>query len=203
MWKTYFTVNATIPDGANKADLPTMVQHLLEERFGLKYHHVTRQVAGYELVVAKSGAKVEKAEGSISDSLSGPEPGFHISKDGGVTFGKDTPSMSGCGGAGCWFHGHHRTMQALAADLAQRLNAPVANATGLQGGYDYTVIFTDEFVYTPSGPVPVTDLPNVPQEYPLLREAVKQQLGLEVRPVKNVSLDVVVLDSANKEPTEN
>jgi uncharacterized protein (TIGR03435 family) len=37
----------------------------------------------------------------------------------------------------------------------------------------------------------------------LLRDALKEQLGLEVRPVKNVALDVVVLDSASKEPTEN
>jgi uncharacterized protein (TIGR03435 family) len=203
MYKTYFTVNATIPDGATKADLPVMVRHLLEDRFGLKYHHVSRQVAGYELVVAKSGAKVEKQAGPASDSLSGPGPEFHISKDGQAEFGKDTPSMIGCGGLGCWFHGHNRTMQALAADLAARLRAPVVDATGLQGGYDYTVMFTDEFVYTPNGPVPVTDLPNAPQEYPLLRDALKEQLGLEVRPVKNVALDVVVLDSASKEPTEN
>ena len=42
-----------------------------------------------------------------------------------------------------------------------------------------------------------------PLAHPLLHEALKEQLGLELRTVKNVPVDVVVLDSANKEPTEN
>jgi uncharacterized protein (TIGR03435 family) len=37
----------------------------------------------------------------------------------------------------------------------------------------------------------------------LLHQALKEQLGLEVMPMKNVPIDVVVLDSANKQPTEN
>ncbi len=43
MWSAYFTINATLPEGATKADLPIMIQHLLEDRFDLKYHHETRQ----------------------------------------------------------------------------------------------------------------------------------------------------------------
>ena len=57
---TYFNINATLPEGATKDGLPIMIQHLLEDRFGLKYHHETRQMAGYELVVAKSGPRVGK-----------------------------------------------------------------------------------------------------------------------------------------------
>jgi uncharacterized protein (TIGR03435 family) len=44
---------------------------------------------------------------------------------------------------------------------------------------------------------------STPLENPLLRDALREQLGLELRPVKNVSIDVVVIDSANKVPTEN
>lgn len=80
----------------------------------------------------------------------------------------------------------------------------MTDATGLEGGYDYTVIFTDEFVMTLSGVLAaVTDTPDAPLEHPLLHEALKEQLGLEVRPVKNVPVDVVIIDSANKVPTEN
>ena len=215
MYRTFFTVNATLPEGATKADLPIMVRHLLEDRFGLKFHHMSRQAAGYELVVAKSGAKVEKQAGPTSDSLSGGGPGFDI-KDGVPQFGKDSTSMIGCGGVACWFHGRNRTMQTLAADLAQNLRAPVADATGLEGGYDYTVLYTAE-VYRgpasnivsplPMGPAPgqaaVGDGAAEPMKFPMLPDAVREQLGLELRPVKNVPLDVVVLDSANKVPTEN
>jgi uncharacterized protein (TIGR03435 family) len=212
---TYFAVDATLPEGATKADLPIMVQHLLEDRFGLKVHHVSRQVAGYELVVAKSGPKVEKQAGAASDSLSGGGPGFDI-KDGLPQFGKDSPSMIGCSGVVCWFHGRNRTMQTLAADLARNLRAPVADATALEGSFDYTVIYAPE-VYTgpasgivgplPAGPPPgqtaAGDGAAEPLKYPMLRDAVREQLGLELRPVRNVPVDVVVLDSANRAPTEN
>jgi uncharacterized protein (TIGR03435 family) len=202
MYKTFFTVNATLPDGATKADLPVMVRHLLEDRFGLKYHHVSRQMAGYELVVAKSGLKIAKSDGPAPDPTAVKGWGVNF-KDGLPQFDKNLGNMNMCAGDYCALHGHNRGMQALAADLAGRLRAPVMDATGLDGGYDYTVIFTDEVVYTPQGPMPVTDSPDAPLAHPLLHEALKEQLGLEVRPRKNVPIDVVVLDSATREPTEN
>ena len=106
-------------------------------------------------------------------------------------------------------HGRNRTMQTLAADLAQKLHVPVMDATGLEGGYDYTFIYTQEpmpmpgIVVSPGGGVPATTLPDGPLDHPLLRDALREQLGLELRPVKNVPVDVVVIDSANKVPTEN
>jgi len=202
MYKTYFTVNATLPERATKADLPIMVQHLLEDRFGLKFHHVSRQMPGYELVVAKSGVKIAKSDGPAPDPTAVKGPGVSF-KDGLPQFDKNLGNMNMCAMDYCALHGHNRGMQALAADLAGRLRAPVTDATGLEGGYDYTVIFTDEFVFTPSGPEPVKDSADAPLEHPLLHQALKEQLGLEVMPMKNVPIDVVVLDSANKQPTEN
>lgn len=200
MYKTYFTVNATVPEGATKADLPVMVRHLLEDRFGLKYHRVSRQMAGYELVVAKSGLKIAKSDGPAPDPTAVKDWGVTF-KDGLPQFDKNLGNMNMCAGDYCALHGHKREMHDLAADLAGRLRAPVIDATGLEGGYDYTVIFTDEFVFTPHGPEAVTD--DAPLAHPLLHEALKEQLGLEVRPRKDVPMDVVVLDSASKEPTEN
>lgn len=202
MYKTYFTVNATVPEGATKADLPLMVRHLLEDRFGLKYHHVSRQMAGYELVVAKSGLKIAKSDGAVLDPTTVKGWGVTF-KDGLPQFDKNLGNMNMCAGDYCALHGHNRGMRDLAADLAGRLRAPVMDATGLEGGFDYTVIFTDEFVFTPKGLEPVTDSGDAPLEHPLLHEALKEQLGLEVRPRKDVPMDVVVLDSANREPTEN
>jgi len=202
MYKTYFTVTATIPEGATKADLPMMVRHLLEDRFGLKYHHVSRQMAGYELVVAKSGLKIAKSDGPAPDPTAVKGPGVSF-KDGQPQFDRNLGNMNMCAMDYCALHGRSRGMQALAGDLAGRLRAPVTDATGLEGGYDYTVIFTDEFVFTSSGLSPVTETQDAPLAHPLLHEALREQLGLEVRPVKNVPVDVVVLDSATKEPTEN
>jgi uncharacterized protein (TIGR03435 family) len=122
--------------------------------------------------------------------------------------------MNGCTGAVvCWYHGHNRTMQALATDLARRLRAPVADATGLEGGYDYTVLYTPEVnpgqASSIANPTPApppgqvaADGASEPMKFPMLRDAVREQLGLELSP-EGVPIDVVVLDSANKEPTEN
>jgi uncharacterized protein (TIGR03435 family) len=89
------------------------------------------------------------------------------------------------------------------------MDAPVMNATELEGGYDYTVVFSQEprsssgIAVSLGGGTPVTTLPDTPPEHPFLRDALREQLGLELRPVKNVPVDVVVVDSANKVPTEN
>ena len=201
-----FAVNATLPEGATKADLPIMIRHLLEDRFALKYHHETKQMSGYELVVAKSGLKLAKSATPDFDGAALSGRGIEF-KDGAPVFAKEAGSVEMCFSGvtgGCALHGRNRMMQNLAADLAGRLHTPVRDATGLEGGYDYTVIFTDEFVMTLSGVLaPVTDTPDEPLAHPLLHEALKEQLGLELRPVKNVPVDVVIIDSANREPTEN
>jgi uncharacterized protein (TIGR03435 family) len=211
MLTAHFTVNATLPEGATKADLPIMIQHLMEDRFALKYHHVTRQMAGYELVVAKPDPRLAKSATPDFDGATLRRPVFEM-KDGEPQFAKDAGSADMCfggGTGGCALHGRNRTMQTLAADLAQKLHVPVMDATGLEGGYDYTFIYTQEpmpmpgIVVSPGGGVPATTLPDGPLDHPLLRDALREQLGLELRPVKNVPVDVVVIDSANKVPTEN
>jgi uncharacterized protein (TIGR03435 family) len=96
-------------------------------------------------------------------------------------------------------------MQGLASDLADRLHVPVTDATGLGGEYDYTLTYTPgEEMYAP-GYIPPAggEEASTPLEHPLLRDALREQLGLELRSVKNVPVDVVIIDSANKVPTEN
>ena len=120
--------------------------------------------------------------------------GFEL-KNGVPQFRKDAANMSGCSAQTCWLHGHNRAMQALVADLARNLQMPVMDATGLEGGYDYTLIYTPEQAAAFRG--------DEPLEYPLIRDALREQLGLELRPVKDVPVDVVIIDSAKKKPTEN
>ncbi|HWB32468.1 MAG TPA: TIGR03435 family protein [Acidobacteriaceae bacterium] len=98
MSQAWFAVNATLPTGATKADLPVMLRHLLEDRFALKYHHETRQMNGYELVVAKSGPKLIKSAGPPDPSKASGR-GFEIEngipqfdKNGGPT----QNSSNGC-----------------------------------------------------------------------------------------------------------
>jgi uncharacterized protein (TIGR03435 family) len=214
MVSTYLTVNATLPEGATKADLPIMIQHLLEDRFGLVFHHVTRQNPGYELVVGKSGPHLAKSAGPAPDKSTVKGPQFEFDKNGMMHFSKDANSGQIYSGSTAMWRGRNKTMQSLAFDLAGRLNVPVSDATSLEGEYDYTLTYTpgEEMYGQGVSPVPYPGTSNsmagssgasTPLEHPLLRDALQEQLGLKLEPVKNVPVDVVVVDSARREPTEN
>jgi uncharacterized protein (TIGR03435 family) len=216
MGSTYFAVEATLPDGAGKADLPIMLQHLLEDRFAFKYHHEARHTAGYELVVAKSGAKM--AKGTPPDPNQPKGSAYEFGK-GSMQFAKGARSgfFVGPAGAVCctahWLE-TNLTMNQLASSLADKVQAPVMDATGLDGTYGFTLVYTPEpfaggGAAIIAGP-PVAAAPtagaagaSAPMEHPLMRDALQEQLGLKLQPVKSVPIDVVVVEGASREPTEN
>jgi uncharacterized protein (TIGR03435 family) len=212
MDNAYFTLNATPPEGTTKADLPIMMQHLLEDRFGLAFHHETRQMEGFELVVAKLGPKLTKSAGPTPDKPANNSPSAAMPFGPGIEFKNGVPQFTKDARSGqlyssttAWWRGRNKTMQSLASDLADRLRVLVMDATGLTGEYDYTLTYTPgEEMYAPGSVPPARgDEAAAPLEHPMLLDALKEQLGLELRPVKNVSIDVVIIDSANKVPTEN
>jgi uncharacterized protein (TIGR03435 family) len=92
-----------------------MLQHLLEERFHIKMHRETRQMAGYNLQVDNGGPKL--ADHDPEDRLMMPiQPG-----PGGSRQGKNL------------------SMQYLAFYLSQELGQTVVDQTGLKGQYDFNV----------------------------------------------------------------
>jgi uncharacterized protein (TIGR03435 family) len=211
MISAHFNVEATFPEGATQADLPIMIQHLLEDRFGLVFHRETRRLAGYELVVAKSGPKLARS--------ATPASGEPARKGGDIEMKNGVPQFTKDAGSGQLFigtttalwRGRNETMKRLAERLADSLGAPVMDATGIEGEYDYSLTYTPEakplgnsvvvsppFVAPAQAPSQDEFLTN-----PLLRDALQIQLGLKLQPVKDVSVEVVVLDNARKEPTEN
>lgn len=207
-----FNVMATIPEGAAKTDLPVMIRRLLEDRFGLVYHREVRHMAGYQLVVAKSGPKLAKSE-LPSAAVPGPGDSDIEVKNGRPQFTKGAGSghlVIAIGGATEIFRGRSKTMKNLADDLARKLDAPVNDETGLEGEYDYTLTFAPEpraspvdVVFPPNAaPAPARNEDEV-TALPSLRDALQSQLGLKLQPVKDVGVEVVVLDSAKKTPTEN
>ncbi len=56
---TRFDVDAVAPGAASESDLRLMFKTLLEDRFKLKVQWETRELAGYNLVVAKGGLKMK------------------------------------------------------------------------------------------------------------------------------------------------
>jgi uncharacterized protein (TIGR03435 family) len=57
-----FDILATLPAGAKPSQVPEMLQNLLKDRFGLKYHMIKQETDVYALVVGKQPLKLEQVE---------------------------------------------------------------------------------------------------------------------------------------------
>jgi uncharacterized protein (TIGR03435 family) len=89
-----------------------LLQKLLQQRFKLTAHRESRSVAGFALVVAKGGAKLQ-------GSKDGDKPFFYILSNG--------------------VEGRATSMVTLAAVLERPSGRPVIDKTGIAGKYDITV----------------------------------------------------------------
>jgi len=84
-----------------------------------------------------------------------------------------------------FIRGTKQTTEFLAARLAGHLQAPVTDSTGLRGAYDYTLSWSDN-----------------PDSGLSLFSAIQATLGLKLKPKKGL-LDIIVVDHAERVPTEN
>jgi bla regulator protein BlaR1 len=219
-----YDVEAKVPAAATKAQIRIMLQRLLADRFGLVVHRETRQLPGYRLVVAKGGPKLNQsaaAPAKTGEAAPGPAPAQND-----VVVKNGIPHLSDSAGtgefmtlAGTILRGRHESMGGLAYWLAQKLNEPVVDATGLAGEYDYDLSFqnvpaprTKESVaFGPggvvvlpanAGPAVTPEVSAEPSGRPTVWEAIKGQLGLQLDAFKSVPVEVLVLDRAHQ-PTEN
>ncbi len=205
-----YDIAASVPDGATMEQVHTMLQRLLAERFGLVVHRETRQLPGFRLVVAKGGAKLMK---SVDVPASADASGRSIvTKNGVPQFSRSSKSGMLLTLTGEILHGHHENISGLASQLASALHVPVIDATSLEGEYDYDLSFAPEVapvskgsvVFVPPGAAATGQVSqSPPSNDPVLFSAIKQQLGLQLEAIKSVPVEMVVLDKANREPTEN
>lgn len=68
----HYSVVAKIPPNTSRDEFRLMLQNLLADRFHLTYHHDTKEVAGYDLVVASGGPKMKLAPPDNDDAASPP-----------------------------------------------------------------------------------------------------------------------------------
>jgi uncharacterized protein (TIGR03435 family) len=156
----------------------TMIQKLLADRFGLKFHKDKREMSVYVLSVAKTGEKMTKND-SAPDGL----PGLFF---------------RGLGKLG--------VRNALMTDFtglmqSAVLDRPVLDQTGLTGRYDFQLNWTpDDSQFGGMGAKvpPPTDAADAP---PNLYTAIQEQIGLKLEATK-APADVMVIDHAEK-PSAN
>lgn len=168
-----------------------MLQALLEDRFRLKIHRVTKQVPVYALVVAKGGAKLTATK---KDSCT-PPPDFSKGMPPMLTPDQAPPcgafSPDGKGGT----RTYDQTMAGLAAQFSVLLDRRVVDRTGVAGNFDIhlAVDFNDLFARLNGGP-PEGDGSQHPDRIDPLGAlgAAVRELGLRLESATDDQITIVI-----------
>jgi uncharacterized protein (TIGR03435 family) len=207
-----YDVVAKVPAGATKEQVNVMWRNLLAERFGVTLHHESKEFQVEELVVAKGGSKLKE---TVED-LNAPWPPGPPKEVNGELIG---PGMIhhifpfGPNGPGAHTVAKGQPLSKLTTMMGNELHRPVLDKTGLTSKYDFTFDWIPDLRGKPLPPPPpphsqtgrayVGGRPApVAEAQPNLAAVVLQQLGLDLVASK-VTLDVVVVDNAEKVPTGN
>jgi uncharacterized protein (TIGR03435 family) len=202
-----FDISAKLPAGASRDQVPAMLKALLDDRFQIKTHASSKEFAVYALTVGKGGLKMKE---SPLDEAAGPaavnvdvhagagNTMVDLGKGASISFGEDR------------LDGKKLTMTIFADQLARFVDRPVVDMTGLQGTYDLSLQFQrDDFRPMRIRAALAAGVQLPPQALRLLENASDgplltaiQTLGLKLESRK-APLDVLVVDSALKSPTEN
>jgi uncharacterized protein (TIGR03435 family) len=204
-----FDIAATIPEGHKPAEFREMLQTLLAERFQLKFHKEQREFSVYALVLGKRPLKLkpvppDEDNGDASEPLEvtggGSVAGVNVNLGHGSSW-SFAPNR---------FEAKKLSMEVFASNLERFADRPIVDKTGLMGQFDFVFDINPED-YQPmlirSAIAAGVSLP--PQALRVLDGSSSaslsdalEQIGLRLEPRKE-PLDVMVVDSANKSPSEN
>jgi uncharacterized protein (TIGR03435 family) len=202
-----FDIAAKVPAGAAR-QIPEMLQSLLANRFQMRIHRDTREFPVYALVVARNGLQMQEAPagdtgdqpGAVNVTASGTQGGVSVNlgKGSSFTFGNNR------------FEGKKLTMANIAGTFTRFLDRPVIDVTGLTGRYDFTLEVSTEDYRAMMVRSAINAGVSLPPEAIRALDGssgdsvmnAAEKLGLKLDPRK-AKMDVIVVDSASKTPTEN
>ena len=154
-----------------------MLQNLLIDRFGIKFHHDIKELQEYALVITKGGPRLSEPKTTDPNS-NDPEVQQLVKMGPGSLDAHDIP------------------ISRLIEALSLRLGTTIADKTDLKGRYDITLRWTPQLDSSP--------MPNNPENHqnaiassddsaPGFFTAIKEQIGLELKREK-LPVDVIVID---------
>ena len=202
-----FDVTAKVPAGTTKEQFAIMLQNMLIDRFKLATHHESKEIARYDLVVAKNGLKLKESVDAPAPKDDPTPYRMTLGTDGYPKLAPGRPGMAIMNDRARLFYPKW-TMEQLAGQLSGQLGKPVTDATGLKGKYDIALYWFAGSVR--AAPMPsgggggANTLPAAPEGDggPTLERAIQDQLGLRLEPKKG-PVDFLVVDHMEKLPTDN
>ena len=225
-----YDVLAKLPETnqpVTKEQSAIMLQNLLADRFHLTLHHDSKEFQGFELVVGKNGSKLKESspEDAAFDQNTPPQnpggaPPPPPQRDANGFMKMDRPGLAvmmqmSPKGMVSKMTARAQTIPRLLDIIGSQLNKPLSDKTGLTGKYDFTLEYAAEIpvgmMIAAGGPPPPPPPPgggqpsagDTPDDLaPALPTAIQQQLGLRLD-AKKVKLDVLIIDGADRVPTEN
>jgi uncharacterized protein (TIGR03435 family) len=156
-----YDIVATSARPVSESQLKLMLQTLLAERFHLEFHKQTKEIATYTLLVEKNGAKFQQSEG---------EGDYQQQAKGKL--------------ARQW---KRITMAQFAENIADAMQSPVLDQTGLSARYDLSLDLTPY--------LPTTD--ERPDIASMMLAAIREQLGLKMEAHK-AAVEVMIVDRLEK-----
>jgi uncharacterized protein (TIGR03435 family) len=163
-----------------------MLQKILTDRFGLTFHHETKQMPAYFMTVAKGGSKLQE----YSPSHATPN---------------DVADFEGNRAAnrfvlqGDELIGQSVTMANFIGQLSLYLDGPIVDKTGLTGAYDFRFKYfldTSSLTSPAAGGNGQTVTVQIDFKGPLI-DAIQKNLGLKLEQGKG-PVDVIVIDHSER-----
>jgi uncharacterized protein (TIGR03435 family) len=189
-----------------------MLQGLLADRFQLRVHRETRELAGYELTIAKGGFKLRQVPvapapgpGSPAPRLPPPPPPGTAPPDTAAALPTPPPGVVmgfpfGLAASAVQFGTLPFLLQGI-------LGRPVIDKTGIQGDYDFKIVFSRDGIsgngltQAPPAPTDAVGSLNAADPRPSIFTALQEELGLKLESGRG-PVQVLVIDSVQR-PSEN
>ena len=153
--------------------LQPMLRHLLEDRFGLKVHHETRELNVYRLVRLRADRLGPKLVAAPANACLPPDQ-----KDAASLIAAGRGCSAGPVPGGISVHG--MPIATLARFMAPSIERVIVDATGLTGNWDLDLAF-------------VNQVQDANGDGPSLFTALEEQLGLKLESGR-APVDVIVID---------
>ncbi|HEX4275009.1 MAG TPA: TIGR03435 family protein [Bryobacteraceae bacterium] len=178
-------------------DVRLMLRALLIERFQMKVHNEDRPVNAYVLTAKPKELKMKKADPANRANCKEARAMANDPRD----INPRLAELISC---------QNTTMAQFASQLQplapDNFSYPVADATGLNGGWDFTLSFTPSWMLGAAGPAtdagPGAAVASEPSGALSLADAIGKQLGLKLEMRKRM-LPVVVIDHMEEKPLGN